>query len=57
MEYLNDQVRTLTDKQEEWEQERAFLQSKIKNLEAELKKQITINSEIRKKLKHKRSSS
>lgn len=33
MEYLNEQVHTLTEKQSEWEQERAMFLDKIKKLE------------------------
>jgi predicted nucleic acid-binding Zn-ribbon protein len=57
MEYLNEQIQLLTDKETGWQEEREQLQAKIAQLERDLSQQRAINGELMKKMKHRRTSS
>jgi predicted nucleic acid-binding Zn-ribbon protein len=57
MEYLNEQIQLLTDKETGWQEEREQLQARIAQLERDLSQQRAINGELMKKMKHRRTSS
>lgn len=57
MEYLNEQIQLLTEKEANWERERHMMQKKIAALETELMKQHSINNDLMKRMKHRRTSS
>lgn len=57
MEYLNDQIQLLTDKEMGWNEERQQLENRIAQLERDLSQQKALNCELVKKMKHRRTSS